>query len=179
MNMIRTDKMWTYSNTGVKIHGFVKDGQHVDAVALCSSRITRPSLDTAQDMEEIVKYGRRGSLCTRCVNRFDEYAVAPVAEQPEPFETKESSLKIEITPEVIAALATLRTAHNWETHLGDAVDVLDNAGVFRSIDEATGYDVSAQPEPVSKCARRPSRYVRPWVTFAPRTMPAYVERNGG
>ena len=46
------------------------------------------------------------------------------------------------TPEVIEALAYLR---NWtliHPNLKEAFDVLDNAGVFKEIDDATGHDVT-------------------------------------
>jgi hypothetical protein len=63
-----------------------------------------------------------------------------------------------VTPEVIAALADLRRGKDalvWQ----DAIKILDNAGVFAAIDEATGYDVDSNPslvewaaaQPVSKC----------------------------
>lgn len=56
-----------------------------------------------------------------------------------------------VTPEVIEAVAYLR---NWmviNPNMKEAFDVLDNAGVFKEIDDATGYDVNPQAEPVSKC----------------------------
>lgn len=56
-----------------------------------------------------------------------------------------------ITPEVIAALRVLRSATHLHEGLGDAINTLDNAGVFAAIDEATGYDVDPEPEPVSEC----------------------------
>lgn len=45
----------------------------------------------------------------------------------------------EITPDVIRALAVLRMSDN--AIISQAVAVLDNAGVFAEIDEATGYDI--------------------------------------
>lgn len=56
-------------------------------------------------------------------------------------------MKIEITSEVITALHNLRAG----VHVAEAVNTLDNAGVFRAIDEATGYDVAPEPGRVSKC----------------------------
>lgn len=50
-----------------------------------------------------------------------------------------------VTPEMINALSLLRSLvieHGGE--LKDAVDTLDNAGVFAEIDEASDYDVSAK-----------------------------------
>lgn len=57
-------------------------------------------------------------------------------------------MNVNITPEVIAALATLRKAflHSEEQ---SALDTLDNAGVFSQIDEATDYDVNPAPEMVA------------------------------
>ena len=55
-----------------------------------------------------------------------------------------------ITPEVIEALRTLRKIA-WGGDVEDAINVLDNAGVFKAIDEATGYDVDPEPVKVSKC----------------------------
>lgn len=56
-----------------------------------------------------------------------------------------------ITPEVIEALRTLRMSTHLHEALGRAIDVLDNAGVFAAIDEATDYDVDPEPVKVSKC----------------------------
>lgn len=66
-------------------------------------------------------------------------------------------MKIEITPEVIAALVVLRKVGNLSRDVRQAVDVLDNAGVFRAIDEATGYDGAPEPGRVSKCTCPRSR----------------------
>jgi len=54
-----------------------------------------------------------------------------------------------ITPEVIEALRTLRKIA-WGGDIEDAINVLDNAGVFAAIDEATGYDINP--------TRKPDRY---------------------
>ena len=61
-----------------------------------------------------------------------------------------------ITPEVIKALRTLRNSAgtpgvHHQRAMKSALDILDNAGVFSEIDEATGYDVDPEPEQVSKC----------------------------
>lgn len=59
-----------------------------------------------------------------------------------------------ITPEMTAALAALRGFARKESGwaVRDAINVLDNAGIFAAIDEATGYDVDPEPEQVSKCS---------------------------
>jgi len=57
----------------------------------------------------------------------------------------------EITPMVVMALAYLRAQGTLDEDAKKAVDILDNAGVFAAIDEATGYDVDPGPERVSKC----------------------------
>jgi hypothetical protein len=58
-----------------------------------------------------------------------------------------------ITPEVIKALATLRDQAYGGSNgpLMTAINVLDNAGVFAAIDEATGYDIDPEAERISKC----------------------------
>jgi hypothetical protein len=51
-----------------------------------------------------------------------------------------------VTDEMIKALNTLRVSTKHRSvpdSLKDAINVLDNAGVFASIDEAIGYDVEA------------------------------------
>lgn len=58
---------------------------------------------------------------------------------------------LEITPEIIRALRTLREGNAYVYELTDAFEILDNAGVFAAIDEATGYDIDPAPERVSKC----------------------------
>ena len=57
-----------------------------------------------------------------------------------------------ITPEAIQALEILRNRPGSSTedaylNLLDAIDALDNAGIFSAIDEAADHD----PAPVSKC----------------------------
>lgn len=57
-----------------------------------------------------------------------------------------------ITPALIRALQTVRNnLHGMSTVVTEAVNALDNAGIFAAIDEATGYDVDPEPERVSKC----------------------------
>ncbi len=55
---------------------------------------------------------------------------------------------MDVTPEVIGALAWLRKG--WDGDNSEAAitafDTLDNAGVFREIDEATGYDTDPDPK---------------------------------
>lgn len=60
-------------------------------------------------------------------------------------------MKPSITPEIIEALATLRYDRKISAAIEEAVNILDNAGIFVAIDEATGYDVDPEPERVSKC----------------------------
>lgn len=68
-------------------------------------------------------------------------------------------MKIEITPEVIAALTFLRNGWDGGNSVAaiEAFSTLDNAGIFRPVDEATGYDVDPGPERVSKCTCPRSR----------------------
>jgi hypothetical protein len=63
---------------------------------------------------------------------------------------KIAKVKPEFAPEVIEALRTLRKIA-WGGDVEDAINILDNAGVFKAIDEATGYDVDPEPVKVSKC----------------------------
>lgn len=61
-------------------------------------------------------------------------------------------MRVEITPETIEALRVLRTnVRSDETSeaVAQAIVILDNAGIFASVDEATRYDTD--PERVSKC----------------------------
>lgn len=82
-------------------------------------------------------------------------------------------MKIEITPEVIAALGVLRDSILLlDQNVRQAVDVLDNAGIFHLIDEATGYDVDPQPEQVSTGCPGDTAFTE----RQRRLMPAYVER---
>jgi hypothetical protein len=71
-----------------------------------------------------------------------------------------------ITPEIITALQVLRnssgtpgTAH--QSAMKSAIDILDNAGIFAAIDEATGYDVDPEPERVSRCTCPQGGFTRP------------------
>lgn len=60
---------------------------------------------------------------------------------------------MKITPEMVEALRKLRSDgryHGVTRPFRDAFDVLDNAGVFKAIDEHTGYDVEPEAK-VSKC----------------------------
>jgi hypothetical protein len=58
---------------------------------------------------------------------------------------------MDITPEMIAALAKLRAVAKYSLDMQAAFNVLDNSGIFAAIDEATGYDTDPEPERVSKC----------------------------
>ncbi len=72
-----------------------------------------------------------------------------------PIETKESNVtESKITPEMIAALRTLRTnvrSDEMSDRVAQALVILDNAGVFREIDQYTEYDIAPAPVRVSKC----------------------------
>lgn len=58
----------------------------------------------------------------------------------------------EITPELLIALRNVRAfARGERRDVSHEIDILDNAGVFAAIDEATGYDIDPAPERVSKC----------------------------
>lgn len=60
-------------------------------------------------------------------------------------------MKVEVTPEVIKALDMLRTiVPNLRPGTRNAFNILDNAGVFSAIDEATGYDVDPEPDASSQ-----------------------------
>lgn len=68
-------------------------------------------------------------------------------------------MRVEITPETIEALRVLRTnVRSDETSeaVAQAIVILDNAGIFASVDEATRYDTDPEPERVSKCTCLPS-----------------------
>lgn len=54
---------------------------------------------------------------------------------------------MDVTPEIIEALRTLRLHRENDVDLEHAVNTLDNAGVFAVIDEQTGYDVDPEPAP--------------------------------
>lgn len=60
---------------------------------------------------------------------------------------------VRVTTEMTRALAMLRGRAVFYPgdDIQNAIDILDNAGIFSAIDEATGYDVDPEPEPVSKC----------------------------
>lgn len=69
-----------------------------------------------------------------------------------------------VTPEVIQALSLIRsqpgsTSEEALANVLGAIDILDNAGIFAAIDEATGYDVDPQPQRTSKCTCSPLRTV--------------------
>ncbi|MBD3004631.1 hypothetical protein [Streptomyces sp. 5-10] len=53
-------------------------------------------------------------------------------------------IRMEITAEMKEALSTLRVAarsHSQAMSVREAIDTLDNSGIFAPIDEETGYDV--------------------------------------
>lgn len=57
----------------------------------------------------------------------------------------------DITPEVIEALAYLRRMWNLDATAKQRFDVLDNAGIFAAIDEASDYDTDTEPVRVREC----------------------------
>lgn len=88
--------------------------------------------------------------------KFTEFTkVAKVAPQVAPAEQKEevpvariktAKVAPEFSPEVVEALRVMRaqpgrTSEEALSAIVDAIDVLDNAGIFEKIDEYTGYDV--------------------------------------
>lgn len=69
---------------------------------------------------------------------------------------------MDVTPKMIEALRTLREVartYMAEIKVVDALNVLDDAGVFKAIDEATDYDVSPAPQRVSKCTCAPYKLI--------------------
>lgn len=63
-----SDKVWAYSNTGMKIHAFAEDSGTGHRQALCSPRITRPASAIYQTTEDV----HRSPLCTRCEKKDGE-----------------------------------------------------------------------------------------------------------
>lgn len=75
-------------------------------------------------------------------------------------QTPSKEENMNVTPEVIQALALIRsqpgsTSEEALANVLGAIDILDNAGVFAAIDEATGYDVDPEPQRTSKCTCPP------------------------
>ena len=162
-------KIWGYANTGRKLHAFV--GDH----AVCSKRIpTRTYLRKGEGMDYSQTKMFSGALCKNCDRKFNAAIEAEeafearrtVSMQPSTGEgdhlppaqetNEEITMNPNITPEVIKALAWLRKGWNGDNseRAIDALDILDNAGIFSKIDEASGYDIDgtdAAPERVSKC----------------------------
>lgn len=114
------------------------------------------------------KHGRHPNLLVsgRCVDTEEfgnycyelAYDTEVVVAEPE---KEESMTDPKITPDVVKALATIRnqpgrTSDEALANIVDAFDVLDNAGIFAAIDEATGYDIDPEAERVSKCTCPPS-----------------------
>lgn len=109
------------------------------------------------------KHGRHPNLLVsgRCVDTEEfgnycyelAYDTEVVVAEPE---KEESMTDPKVTPDVVKALATIRnqpgrTSDEALANIVDAFDVLDNAGIFAAIDEATGYDIDPEAERVSKC----------------------------
>lgn len=68
-------------------------------------------------------------------------AVTPAAGTAEE-EENVTEIKTEVTSEMIVALAKLREHAGYYSDIRGSFELLDNAGVFAAIDEATGYDVN-------------------------------------
>lgn len=85
-----------------------------------------------------------GNVVELVQNSDGTWSVAEVAEVA-------TTVQVTITPEVIAALAVLRGTY-LEPDASDAFNVLDNAGIFAAIDEATGYDTNGCTCPPSYAA---------------------------
>lgn len=62
------NRIWAYSNSGMKIHAFAEDSGTGHRQALCSPRITRPASAIYQTTEDV----RRSPLCTRCEKKDGE-----------------------------------------------------------------------------------------------------------
>lgn len=95
------------------------------------------------------------NTAARCEAVHQEPVAEPVEIKKEETVTetpKRAMVKPDIAPEVIEALRTLRNTHYADMNWQNAFEVLDNAGIFADIDEATGYDVDPEHEErVSKC----------------------------
>lgn len=70
--------------------------------------------------------------------------------------SKRAVVKPDVSNEVIEALRTIRnqpgrTSEEALANVLTAFDVLDNAGIFSAIDEATDYDTDPAPEQISEC----------------------------
>lgn len=60
---------------------------------------------------------------------------------------------MKVTREMVDALRTLRLeSRKWfDQNALDALDILDNAGVFKAVDEHTGYDIDGSGEKSCTC----------------------------
>lgn len=163
-------EIWTYAGTGTKVHAFV------DGVALCRKNLRN---DPARVKRMGFSYSgavHYASVCRNCQFKFNAELeregayqarlaasmapstgegdhLPPTAEVQDEVvivaEEQETS-----APDLVEALAILRKhAGFYDVQLRNAVDVLDNAGIFSAIDESTGYDVDPQPTLIrkSKC----------------------------
>lgn len=156
-------QIWAWGST--KAHAYL------NGVAMCRKNITIDSSRKLRTLDAI----RPGDswTCKSCRLKFDamvdryeaflelvtsegDYLPPAEAKEEEHMEhssTKATKVKPETAPEVVQALRTLRHL-TWRTStdaIKDAINILDNAGIFRSIDEFTGYDIDPEPERVSKC----------------------------
>lgn len=152
-------KIWNYTNTGTKVHAFI------NGTALCRKSITR----TGADNNALTYCEAKGDrLCATCDKKFNA-AIERAEDSMKPstgegdylppsenlYETKENNVtESKITPEMIAALRTLRTnvrSDEMSDRVAQALVILDNAGIFREIDAANNYDIAPAPVRVSKC----------------------------
>jgi|GEM_PF-4457151 len=172
-----TSQVWDTTRTGTKIHAFGEDGS-----ALCRSSIRAfgPLAFTLKRAQEQSGH----SLCGTCQGKFQsllnvETADIPAAEEAPAavtpalkIATAKPEIAPKVTPELIQALATLRTnvrSDETSERVSQAIVILDNAGVFAAIDAAPActcppsyaandhHDGGCPQAPVSKCTCPASR----------------------
>jgi len=141
---------WNTTKTGKLYHSFT------NGHAVCNPRIRDTSYAEALDSAEKV-HERVASLLngTRICDKCEQSEIrAQLRRETAPAVTPRALVKPDVQAEVIEALAILRKFVRNSPFRGaeaEAINILDNAGVFTAIDEATGYDIDPAPERVSKC----------------------------
>lgn len=155
---------WSTTKTGNLFHDFTPDG-----IPACGVRGTQgygQSFKTLEAAQERAAAWRVGSLrnnvkvCPKCEAK-EMAARERLAASLEPSTGEGDYLPpaktaAKITPEVIHALRNIRAfAQGERRDVSHEINILDNAGIFAAIDEATGYDVDPEPERVSKCTCAP------------------------
>lgn len=149
-------KVWNTTRTGFKVHAF-KDGH-----AECRSSIKEgvAPAHTHQTARRWVLDTPGLSFCASCeyVVRLQDQVQASAEENaaaeqatPAPVQVARVTTTVNVTPEMIEALLMLRRSvrgYGMDTQTAQALVILDDAGIFAVIDEATGYDVDPEPEPV-------------------------------